>query len=524
MVQPSVSENSASPARPAADPVVTTAAGQLRGLWRDVRRHSGGTVREWRSAAFLGIPFAQAPVGELRFAAPVPPEPWDGVRDALADAPTPQRETLAEITLIPEPSIPGEATLNLNVFTPAPSADAALPVMVYIHGGGFTAGSPASPWYDGSAFNRDGVVTVSISYRLGFDGFGWIDGAPHNRGVLDWLLALEWVQNNIAAFGGDPRRVTIAGQSAGGGAVLTLLGMPRAQHLFQRVHCISGALADVAPERAKTLAGRLASLAGVENTRDGFASVDELKILELQEKAQHSESGPPKPADMLKKMVSDGLPFGPMVDGELIARPTLESLRAGVGADKDLVMGSADDEFSMAFDSAPKIMRLVPARFLLGGAGLKGARRAAYLAANKEVAKRGSVAVLGRYVTDAMFRKAILGLVEARHAGGSTAKLPARTWLYRFSWPSGVVGSAMHCLDVPFIFDCLDSVKVDALAGPNPPQALAEEVHASAVGFIVDGDPGWPAYESGSELTKVYDVPSTVVRDGYASARPLLNR
>ena len=143
------------------------------------------------------------------------------------------------MTLIPEPSVPGESTLNVNVFTPAPATDAALPVLVYIHGGGYFAGSPASPWYDGAAFNRDGVVTVSISYRLGFDGFGWIADAPMNRGVLDWLLALEWVRDNIAAFGGDPARVTIAGQSAGGGAVLTLLGMPsgaaahrgRVQHL-----------------------------------------------------------------------------------------------------------------------------------------------------------------------------------------------------------------------------------------------------------------------------------------------------
>lgn len=217
-----------------AGPVVRTASGPVRGAWRECR----GTGQFGRSAAFKGIPFAQAPVGALRFAAPVPPEPWEDVLDAVADEPTPQRETLAEITLIPEPSIPGESTLNVNVFTPEPSGDAALPVMVYFHGGGFTAGSPASPWYDGAAFNRDGVVTVSVSYRLGFDGFGWIEGAPHNRGVLDWLAALEWVQENIAAFGGDPGQITIAGQSAGGGAVLTLLGMPGAQHLFHRVHCI----------------------------------------------------------------------------------------------------------------------------------------------------------------------------------------------------------------------------------------------------------------------------------------------
>ena len=156
-----------------------------------------------------------------------------GVRDALRYGPTPQRKALAEITTIPEPSIPGQDILNLNVFTPRPRAgngsEELLPVLVYIHGGGYVAGSPASPWYDGVAFNRDGIVTVTVSYRLGFDGFGWLPDAPSNRGILDCLLALEWVRDNISQFGGDPARVTIAGQSAGGGAVMTLLTMPRAQ-------------------------------------------------------------------------------------------------------------------------------------------------------------------------------------------------------------------------------------------------------------------------------------------------------
>ena len=155
-------------------------------------------------------------------------------------------------------------------------------MLVYIHGGGYFAGSPASPWYDGAAFNRDGVVTVSISYRLGFDGFGWIADAPMNRGVLDWLLALEWVRDNIAAFGGDPARVTIAGQSAGGGAVLTLLGMPRAQPLIAGVYSISGAAADVTPAEAQEFGRRLAALGGVEPTRAGLSTLSESRVLELQ--------------------------------------------------------------------------------------------------------------------------------------------------------------------------------------------------------------------------------------------------
>ena len=147
------------------------------------------------------------------------------------------------MTAIPEPSIPGDAILNVNVFTPVPGEpDAGLPVFVWIHGGGYKAGSPASPWYDGRAFNRDGVVTVTISYRLGFDGFGWIPDAPHNRGLLDQIEALRWVQRHIAAFGGDPERVTIGGQSAGGGSVWALLVSPAGRGLFGAAISHSGAL------------------------------------------------------------------------------------------------------------------------------------------------------------------------------------------------------------------------------------------------------------------------------------------
>ena len=215
----------------------------------------------------------------------------DGVEGRLVAVEHDQRRRLLSQridpgdTLIPEPAIPGDSTLNVNVFTPAPGGDARLPVMVYIHGGGYVAGSPASPWYDGRSFNRDGVVTVTLSYRLGFDGFGWIDDAPANRGVLDWLCALEWVRSHIASFGGDPRRVTIAGQSAGGGAVLTLLGMPRAQGLFHRALAVSPATTDIPSARAEAIGRRLAALGGVEPTRAGLGSLPESRVQELQQLA-----------------------------------------------------------------------------------------------------------------------------------------------------------------------------------------------------------------------------------------------
>ncbi|MFE6964714.1 carboxylesterase/lipase family protein [Agromyces sp. NPDC057679] len=517
--QPDTStETDASAASPFVE--VDTHAGRVRGQWRPTTRHagdaSGGRGAE-RSAAFLGLPFAEAPVGELRFAAPVPKAPWAGVRDALEFAPTAQRGDPG-VTLIPEPSIEGDSTLNVNVFTPSPErpADGAegLPVLVWIHGGGYFAGSPASPWYDGRNFNRDGVVTVTISYRLGFDGFGWIDGAPSNRGIRDWLLALEWVQQNIAAFGGDPARVTIAGQSAGGGAVLTLLGMEAAQRLFHGVYAISGATADVTPERAEALARRIAAQLGVEPTLAGFSSVSEERLLDAQKAATALDPS------ALNEVLDEGLGLGPTIDGELLHRSTVDSLAAGVGAGKPLVLGATDDEFAMALMDAPKILRFVPKSMLVKKSGLTKAQVRPYLAANRDVSKHGNARLLGRLITDRMFKVPMLRVVAAR------ARLDdaAGTWLYRFAWPSGTFGFAEHCLDVPFFFDCLDGPAMVPLAGPNPPQALADELHAGAVAFVATGDPGeaWPRWSDASRATRVYDTPTTVADDGYASVRPLL--
>jgi len=478
-------------------PEVDTEAGRVRGFWR------GG------SAAFLAIPFAEPPVGDLRFAAPVPARAWSGVRDATEHGPTAQRTALSEITLIPEPSVPGESTLNVDVFTPSPEVGPGLPVLVWIHGGGYVAGSPASPWYDGRSFNRDGVVTVSVSYRLGFDGFGWIEGAPSNRAVRDWLLALEWVRTNIAAFGGDPARVTVAGQSAGGGAVLTLLGMEAAQHLFARVYSLSGAIADVPEAKARGLAHLLAERAGVEPTLDGFRSVSEGRLLELQNGLSSSDESD----DPLARLASlaDGLTFGPVLDGDLLRRPTLESLRLGVGADKELVAGATEDEFPIGLDDGARLLDGLPTAAVLAKAGLREPALAAYLEAHHGFSTSRVVQDL---LTDRVFRSLALAAADARPDG--------RTWLYRFGFVSPTLHAAIHCIDVPFWFDCLDADRVTALTGPEPPQTLADEAHGAAVRFVATGDPGWPTHSRAQGEVMRFGDPSRVVDDGYRDVRPLL--
>jgi len=488
-------------------PVAVTTAGRVRGRWRPAPGPAGG-----RSAAFLGIPFAQAPVGDLRFAAPVPPEPWPGVRDAVAFGPTAQRGDPG-VTLIPEPSIPGDATLNVNVFTPGDAA-AHLPVLVYIHGGGFVGGSPASPWYDGGAFVRDGVVTVTISYRLGFDGFGWIDGVVQNRAVRDWLAALEWVRDNIAAFGGDPDDVTIAGQSAGGAAVLTLLSLPAARGLFHRAWALSAPVSGIPADAARERSAALAAAVGVAATREGFASVPEERLLEKQ---NNLTVGRQRGLERARATLLGGVPWGPVIDGDLIPRAPLEAIADGAGHDVPLVLGTTDDEFTMVTDGAQRALRFVPASPALSLLALDRRARRAYLAANAEQRRLGTAAMLGRYVTDRIFRSTVLRVLAARGA--------AATWVYRFAWPSPARRWALHCLDVPFWFDCLDAPGVSAIAGDGPPQELADALHGSAVSLIRTGEPGWPSWTDADRTTRVFGGPASapeIEHDGYATVRALV--
>ncbi|MVU75750.1 carboxylesterase family protein [Nocardia sp. ET3-3] len=477
---------------------VSTAYGPVRGERRDT------------GIAFLGIPFAQPPVGDLRFAAPEPPVPWVETRDCTRYGPTAQIKQLAEVTAIPEPSIPGDDILTANVFTPNPDKNAKLPVLVWIHGGGFVAGSPASPWYDGAAFNRDGVVLVSVGYRLGIEGFLHLDDAPDNRGVLDWIAALTWVRDNVAAFGGDPAKVTIAGQSAGGGAVWALMNTPSAKGLFRAGISESGALTQPNDRAtAQAVSELFTKRTGMPATAAALRDVSKVALQDMEDKLRA-----PDPDGSAATMLG----LAPFADGTLIPATSADVLKSGADQDIPLMIGFTAHEFNAASLSGaqPEITdaTLPAALGALGFAPTTGdAFRLAYpgLTANQ---------LAGQAQSDAVIRMPSYRAAEMR------AGRDQPTWLYEFTWTSNAPkfqGQSFHCLDVPFAFDLLKARGVTAVAGDNPPQALADAVHRAWVAFVSNTDPGtaWPRYTLDRRETMIWSDAPHVQSDPFAAQRPI---
>ena len=464
-------------------PVVATTCGAVQGRWRRL----GAS----RSAAFLGVPFAEAPVGDLRFAAPRRRTPWDGVRDAGRYGPTAQLEQLVGVTTIPEPSTPGDDVLNLNVFTPAPGdRSARLPVLVWIHGGGFMAGCQNSSWYDGSTFNRDGVVTVSVGYRLGAEGFLRLPDAPDNRAALDWVAALTWVQENIAEFGGDPARVTVAGQSAGGGAALALLAMPAAQALFSRTMSISGALRIASLAEAEHAAGRFAEAVGRPATAADLASLSRARLHDAAKAVSVGPGGVPT------------ISLTPYTDGDTFPTDVLDAVRRGLGGDKPLLLGATAHEFAMAGAGVPDDLSDDALVASLVDLGLDPQD-----AAGAVTERTGSPgALVGQAVTDVTFRRPALEVARTRAAAES-----APTWLYEFTWPSSApstAGLSFHCLDLPFWWDRLDGERAVDATGPGAPQDLAATMHGAMVAFVAGAGPGWPAFDLDTGAGRVLGAPA----------------
>jgi len=469
-----------------ADPVVSTPYGAVRGRY------------EHGIAVFRGVPYAAPPFGARRFRPPVPPEPWDGVRDTVSFGPTPPKTPYSEAfeKYLSDPVVPGDDCLNLNVWTPEPGPGARLPVVVWLHGGALTRGSSAVPVYDGRAFARDGVVFVSVNYRLGVEGYGLFPDAPANPGLRDQLAALQWVHDSIAAFGGDPGLITLCGQSAGAISIGALLAAPQAQGLVRRAVLQSGPPEAFERDKVRRMVRRMATRLKIPATAAAFAEVDRELLLRTQ-----AEVG------KLSSPVLGGPSFGIVVDGDLVPRDPLEALIDGDAAQGvDLMMGWTSDEYRLW---------LVPGGLLervdrLGAVALAGAM--ARCRCGTEVPRgyrtlhpeAGTAEIVGQMVTDHLLRVPLHRLADAR---------PGSSYVYEFAWPSSLPDlGACHALELGFVFDSGDAPDSRKLAGEGAPQELADAMHGAWVRFAADGNPGWERWDD-SHPVRIFDAgePRTVL-------------
>jgi para-nitrobenzyl esterase len=425
-------------------------------------------VRDAEVLHFRGVPFAEAE----RFGEPRPARSWSGARDATRHGPVcPQLPARMAMIMGPAETLAqAEDCLTLSVATPAID-DGRRPVMVWLHGGAYVIGASSYEWYRPDALVTEGdVVVVRVNYRLGVFGFLAMPGiSPGNLGILDQIAALRWVKKNIAAFGGDPDRVTLFGESAGGHSIATLMAIPGARGLFRRAILQSAhlGLGFVGARAAERTAHVLGECLGAVDPRK--ATVQDLLA------AQGS---------MLLKLAGPGgvnsaPAFGPIADVAPI--PDLDLVGGGVGAVEDLLLGSNHDEMNAFFASNPTIARLrrVP------GVG------------------RAAVDAVSAAVTRRVFKRPALRLADAHARAG------ARVYLYAFDWaPPTAPFGACHTIDLPFVFGAREAWSNAPMLGGTPWPAVdgvGREVRRAWTLFARTGaphdatTPRWPAHQAGNE-------------------------
>ena len=489
-------------------PVVQVAAGALRGRRPD--RHG--------VTAFLGVPYAAPPFGPARFAPPRPAPAWEGVRDATRFGATVPKTRLSPHLeqMWPERWIEGEDCLNLNVWTPA--LDGSAPVLVWVHGGGFTNGSGSARELDGTAFARDGVVCVTLNYRVGADGFLFLDDGVANAGTLDQQAALAWVHEEIAAFGGDPARVTLAGHSAGGSSVLTQLVSPLSTGLYTRAASAStsGIHRLTSAEHALRVGRDLAARLGVTATREAMAAVPTPALLAAVDQQGREMALWGGDADVMA-------PWAPTADGHVLPEDPEGAIAAGRAREVPLLTGTARDELRLHL--SPEGVEAVDEDGLSAAAaalGLGPAEVEVYRS-HRPGASAGDLLVAVE--SDWWFRMPTIRLAEARAQGGT-----AQTWLYRFDRPrpqDNAGYGAAHAVDVPFVFDTIDVGETHARIGPRPSQQVADLVHGLWTAFAQGRDPRWPVYDTATRTTAlitegidVVDDPDGADRAAWAAFHP----
>ena len=501
-------------------------------------------------AVFRGVPYAAPLTGGDRWRAPQPVVPWDGVRDATRFGPAcPQPDALGGLLgrliqlkpaarvfmqAIGELGAPtGEASLVLNVWTPAADPQARLPVLVFIHGGSFTAGAGSQPLYDGKALARAGLVVVTINYRLGVLGFlGGDDLFPGgmgvaNRGFLDQVAALRWVAENIAAFGGDPDCVTVMGESAGAVSALMMAVTPATNGLIRRVISLSGAAVQAYPHAELSGFARdyFEVLGARPGDADALAAVTDERIFKAR----------PQPTAFLQRHADRYGSLGALrltymgaaTGTALFPDQPLDYVTAGRRRDLDLMIGTCRDEARL-WSSILPLPNALAARAMFGAfAGLMnppGRPAEAFRAYRVAMPGASGQAVRERVMTDCLFRKP-----SVEFAAAMAAAAPGRVFLYRYDWPSPALGGAfgaMHGLDLPGVFQTYAAMAaaVGPEAGARP---AGDALHAAVVIFAktgvpaIPGAPAWPAFEGASKPSMIIDRACEVRADLDAAFEPL---
>ncbi len=501
----------------AAAATVATTAGKIRGT------QAAGVY------AFKGVPYGASTAGAARFQPPAKPKAWSGVREATELGPrSPQLLSLfhgfvpPEVEAMDRDEMMGENCLVLNVWTPTLERDRKLPVMVWLHGGGFTSGSGGFICYDGTQLaKKHEVVVVTVNHRLGALGYLYLAGlgaeryaTASNAGNLDIIAALEWVRDNIATFGADPNNVTIFGQSGGGGKVSSLMAMPAAHGLFRRAIVQSGA-----------------SVKGISREAAGHNAAQYLARLNL--KPEQVDQLQTLPMDQLLKAANEGsgppINWGPVVDGRTLPSDPFDPTAPELSGNVPLLIGTVETE--VTFFPGQPLEPMDDATFhgrvkqLLRNPSDADVDRVigAYRAGRRDRANTDLYLIMA---SDATFRQSIL--LEAERKAEQTQ---AAVYQYYFTWRSPVRDGKLrtyHTLEIPFVFDNVDECKSMTGSGADR-YPLAEKMSSAWVAFARTGNPNhpglqdvWVPYNNTRRATMVFNNETKLINDPYGSEQRVL--
>ena len=502
-------------------PIVETTLGSLQG-----QTVSGIHV-------FKGIPYAAAPTGTNRFRPPQPPQPWNGVRPALTfgdralqdDNAFALPEELMKVFAMTEPLTMSENCLVLNVWTPALGDGKKRPVMFWCHGGAFISGSGSAPWYDGTNLCLKGdVVVVTVNHRLGALGFLHLEDIAGKEfeasgivGMLDIVAALQWVRDNIAAFGGDPGNVTIFGESGGGAKVSVLMAMPGAHGLFHKAIIQSGPAVQMASrDDASETARQLMKELDIEPSR-----ARELRNIPA-ERIANAQAAVLKRVSMMSFANRRRVGFNPVVDGKNLPGGPFEPEAPAISARIPLMIGTNKDEMTLFFGLAPWIDNLNEASLRERVAMFVGEREEAVLEGYRRARPNDSPRdLLLAMTTDHAMRMPSLVMADRK-----VAQTSAPVFVYLFTWETEVLGGRLkspHALEIPFVFGTLDA---SGLTGRSPTRpALSEKMINTWLAFAKTGDPNnaklpqWPQYSTNRRPTMIFDNECRVEDDPYRAER-----